>query len=488
MQNIITQYNSLQSRINKTLTSATGVGEALIPQHLEKNMTDLVIKLSPEMAIVMANAEQMPTKKHEFNRVTSEPDSGGAMGESAITNTTSSAVDRDFYQMKVIRRKGSVTGFLKATAKNYIEPVGWQIQRHIKAQVWDIVYYLIHGNDGNPYEFSGLDRFITKNRFNLTRGGEVPTNLDMLNTAITKFTRYGGQGHVATFDMSPELLAKFASLITTIRDNRDSSSFQLRQVLVNGGWQMEAFRGFPIVESTFVAPVEKLTSTVALDQEATDGTLSDGDYYIEVAPITLEGEQLAGDEVHIALTGGTATQRIKITLNEPHKSRKKVKVNGVETIKWVESAMAYRIYMSQISATSKLKKVVTAFLYDGDGTRLSRNNGIAGNDFYIDQLTNDKASVNDAMAEDLPLVGSVDAFNQAIDPPQILIFWDTDAIQGLGSIGYANDDGSHFEGLITTEPLAKIEDRDDFLVKTYMAMGDPFEDTSTMIRNIRAGQ
>lgn len=482
--------DSINPNLNKALTSASGVGEALIPQHLEKNMTELIIKLSPEMALVADNAQSMPTKKHEFNRVTGKPESGGAMGESAITNGSNSTVDRDFYEMKVIRRKGSVTGFLQATSRNYIDSYGWQIQQHIQAQVWDIVYYMMYGNAGNQWEFDGLDRFITKNRINYARGGEVPTNLDLFNDVISKFIRAGGQGHVATFDMSPELLSKLSSLITHVRLNKNIDTQDLSEIRINGGWQLEAYRGFPVIQSTFTRPVEKLTSIVSLDQEATGGSLSDGDYYISVSPMTLEGEQLAGatssaDEIKITLTGGTATQRIKITLDAPHKSRVKTKVNGVPTVKLIESAMSYRIYMDQTAQSTSLKKVVTAFLYDSDGTRLSRNNGTAGNDFYITQLTYDTASVTESMSYDLPFIASVDANNNAIDPPESMLFWDTDPIQGLGNIGYANDPGANFNGLIVTEPLAKIEDRDDFLLKTYMACGDPFEDTSTLIRNIR---
>lgn len=44
--------NEKQSNLRKALTSTTGVGEALIPQSLEKEITNTIIFLSPEIAAI----------------------------------------------------------------------------------------------------------------------------------------------------------------------------------------------------------------------------------------------------------------------------------------------------------------------------------------------------------------------------------------------------------------------------------------------------
>ena len=48
--NIFAQKN--QGLIKKALTSASGVGEALIPEELERTITDTVQRMSPELALV----------------------------------------------------------------------------------------------------------------------------------------------------------------------------------------------------------------------------------------------------------------------------------------------------------------------------------------------------------------------------------------------------------------------------------------------------
>ena len=54
---VIKQFNKYaannKSLIQKALTTATGVGGALIPENLEQLITDTVIRLSPELAMAL---------------------------------------------------------------------------------------------------------------------------------------------------------------------------------------------------------------------------------------------------------------------------------------------------------------------------------------------------------------------------------------------------------------------------------------------------
>lgn len=53
---LVRQFNKYamenKSLIQKALTSATNVGEALIPEHLEEVITNTIVRLSPEIAMV----------------------------------------------------------------------------------------------------------------------------------------------------------------------------------------------------------------------------------------------------------------------------------------------------------------------------------------------------------------------------------------------------------------------------------------------------
>ena len=155
------QYNRFagenQSLIKKALTSATGVGEALIPQSLEKEITNLIIRLSPELALLQS--KKIQGKYHEFNQLTTLPAAGGSMGENATTPTTNSITVRTGVTLKIIRRKGAVTNFLQDTSGEFIDAAAYEMENQLIAQVYDLINICLYGNvDANTYEFSGLDK------------------------------------------------------------------------------------------------------------------------------------------------------------------------------------------------------------------------------------------------------------------------------------------------------------------------------------------
>src|SRR5512137_741930 len=148
MNPIVNQFNRYalnnKSIIQKALTTAVGVGQALIPQNLEEQITDTVIRLSPELALV--TAKSIEGKTHEFNRLTQRPAPGGAMGENATTPSTNSKTARDNVDLKVIRREGKVTNFLNDTSRKYIDAASYEMQNHLQAHVLDLIAYMLYGN------------------------------------------------------------------------------------------------------------------------------------------------------------------------------------------------------------------------------------------------------------------------------------------------------------------------------------------------------
>ncbi len=65
---LVRQFNMFarenKSLIQKALTSATNVGEALIPEHLEEVITNTIVRLSPEIAMVTPRFD--PQKFHRI--------------------------------------------------------------------------------------------------------------------------------------------------------------------------------------------------------------------------------------------------------------------------------------------------------------------------------------------------------------------------------------------------------------------------------------
>lgn len=468
---VFKQFNkfaqSNQSLIQKALTSATGVGEALIPENLEQIITDTLVRLSPELAMV--EKKKISGSTHEYNQLVERPSRGGAMGESSITPVTNSKTSRQTVDLKVIKRKGKVTNFLADSSEEYIDTAAYETENHIQAHVLDLIYYMIWGNkDANTYEPDGLEQFISTNRvaFSTAAAGAVPTSLAFLDDMIDKSNRKGGARHRRAFIMSPEMLSKISSLLTNVRLNQSLTGSGLTQVEVNGGWRFNAYRDIPIIESTSVAPIETMAAAnVTLSGVATGGGLSDDEYFVFVVPVTYEGEQ-AGEEKSVTLSGGGAAQRIKIDLTAVHQT------NGVD------SALAYKIYVGQTTGGENctLKKVVSAFTFDSEGSP-DGDNGVDAS-IYIDSLTAE-SSVPSHMTSDIPLEASGGYYAQSI------VLWDLDPIQGLGKLPFTNKPGDRFEGLVVTKPLAETDDFINFLVKSYTALCPSYEATSYWLRNIR---
>ena len=480
MTPIVNQFNRFalnnKSIIEKALTSAVGTGDALIPQNLEEQITDTVIRLSPEMALVTTK-DMMGAKLHEFNQLTQRPAPGGAMGENATTPITNSKTVRQSVNLQVIRRKGKVTNFLNDASRKYIDAASYEMMNHLQAHVLDVIYYMLYGNKdltsvvnavqnvAPVVEFDGLDKFIATNRFDF--GGQKPTDLSLLDHMIDASNRKGGARHRRVFGMSPEMLSKFSSLLTNVRLVQGLSGSGITQVDIGGGWRLNAYRDIPIIETTSTSIVETTTVTATATAGSAVGSLSNGTFKFKVAPVTLAGEQAPSAETSVTLNGGTSTQSIKITLGA--------------SFSGVDQAISYKIYGTSGAANSEtLLKIVSATTYDSEGSPVDYNNGISGNDIQILSMT-PGTDVPVGMQNDVPL--TQDGTTKAWD--EIIYLWDLDPIQGLGKVPFTNVAGDQFNGLVTTKPLAEVDDYIQFLVKSYCALTPSFEATSCWARRIR---
>lgn len=462
MADVLHMFNAVagggKSLIRKALDSATGVGEALIPQKLEQVLTNTIVQLSAEMALVETEFDNQ--KRHEFNRITALPGPGGAMGESGTTPSRRSNFTRTGVDLKVVRRKGEVSNFLQdASAKN-LDALAAEMENHLLVHSWDLVFYNIHGNAGaNPYEYSGWDTFITTYRRNTY---EVPTSLQFLDDMIDSNTRRGGARHKKAFLMSPEMLSLVSRLITNVRNNQNPGP-GLVMVDIAGGWRLQSYRGIPIVESTSVKGIAAM-STVTATPAATGGSLADADYSFVVAPVTYKGEQLASAIANATVSGGSG--------------------NGKVTLSWTawtpseNQAMQYRIYGKSGTTTDPkllpLLAVIPAFTYDSNGAP----NGDKTS-YVVTTMTPVAASVSTAMEADRPYVYVGGIAEEAV----YLI--DLDKYQGMGKQPYTNTGGNRFNGLVTLEPLAKTDDFLPFLIKSYTAMVDAFQATCAVTRGLR---
>lgn len=472
MKGLIEQYNALGAQrktlIQKALTTQTNSGEALIPEKLEKIITNTVVRLSPEMAVIQPEFDNQ--KLHSFNRLMKLPRAGGFMGEGATTPTSQGSYERASVELKILRRKGAVTNFLQDTSKKYIDASTAEMENHLQAHVYDIINALKFGNaESNKFSFDGLDKIIKTNRVNEARGGVVPTDLSFLDDMIDANIRKNGAGHNKVLMMSPEMQSLVSRLLTNVRLMQGNAG-TLGHVEINGGWRLATYRDIPILPVADMGGNKVAIGTVSLDATGS-GSISAGNYFFQVSAITLDGETIASEEV-------TNT----------------ISANKSAKLQWtaVENASYYKIYCSKTTGTEKLVAVIPACTYDGTGTYVSEVTGvefttdpsvknptlklIATGSFVDPNIT---ASVTDAMANDVPIVATGGV------APETVMLWDLDKYQGLGKVPYTNVGGDKFGGLVTMTPLAITDDNIPFMVKSYLALCDAFEATSFMHRGLR---
>jgi hypothetical protein len=442
--------------LRKALTSAAGSGGALIPQHLERIITNTIIKLSPTIAMI--KPEWDAQKLHEFNQITALGGYGGAMGEGAVTGVTNSTYTRNAtVNLKVIRRKGFVTDFEQQASERYIDALATEIENQVRAQTYSLEYFFTHGNaDANQYEFSGWDRFIQTNRLNdgfASGVPTVPTSLAFLDKMIDRSNRAGGTLHERAFIMTPEMLSKVSQLLTNVRLNQGLNG-NFSQVDINGGWRLNAYRDVPIIQSTFTSGYGATTmgTVTASSGGTTGGGFSDGTYYFRIAAVTTSGEQMASAQSSVTLSGGTSTQKVTLSFSA------------------VADALSYKVYGTSTSglATTKLIDMVTAYTYDGNGTV-----GAAITSTSVLSLT-PTAAVS-GMTNDFPLTATANANSE------IILLVDFDKYQGMGKFAY-NNPGGREGGIISTKPLYNNDAGEIFLVYTHGAIVNSFDATSVISR------
>lgn len=438
--------------IRKAFTTGSTSGGPLIREYLDIEITNEIVRLVPELAL--PETKYGAQKTHEFNRITALPDAGSAMGENSTTPTRQSSMERATVDLKIMKRKGSVTGFLQAAAADDYDAQEVELENHLQAFGNDMATYMLYGNAGaDAYTFSGLDRFIASKRSNETWGGTVPTDMSDLDSMIDYSNRKKGIKHRRCFIMSPEMLTKLSSLWTTVRDTRPAQRAGTDGLMVDGAYRLQTYRNIPILESSQTRPQGQMGAVVY--SEVGGGALTDDERFFQVAPVTWDGEQIASDEV-----SDTSSSATSITLT------------------WTAytGALYYKIYAADTSGQEKLVKIISAFTYDANGTISA---AVTSTTWTTEPLTADTTTVPTAMQDDRPL-----DYNSSV-PMETIFLWDLHPHQGLGKLAYTNNDGNRINGLATIIPLAKTEDRDDFLIKSYVALIDSFEATSGMHRGLR---
>jgi len=476
--------------IQKALTAASASGGPLTPQILERLVTNTIILLAPEIAMI--TPKMVAGKYAEFNRLTALPAGRRTMGDGATTPISQSAYVRTGRNLKVLRGKGAVTVFLQDASRDYIDVVAQEMENHLMAHIHDFITELYFGNENvDQYQWTGLDSIIGANGFgnrvNQAQGGAAVTGLKVLDDMIDSNTRRQGARHRKAFVMSPEMLSAISRILSNVRLVQNMLGDGLKAIEVNGGWRLQAYRNIPIIESARMRPQTTMPTVTATGANS-GGSIASGTYYFRVSFIDWNGESLASAAASAATTG-TGTMALSWT---------KASVPNLGPV------AAYKIYCSSSAdsgtPTEKLVCIIPAVLYDTNQTpqddviQVRFTTDPTAINPTIDQINSTAPGATASGGGVVPTITQSVASYQANDVPLVstggypmenILLWDLDEIQGTGRFAYTNTDGSRFKGLVTLEPLAKTDDNLPFMVKTYGTLIDAFEGTCYINRGLR---
>lgn len=456
--------NTARSRLMKALTVEPSTGSAISDIAISDALTNTVIALSPEIALLELEGSKSYT--YFYDVVNSLGTPTGAIGGGATTPSRQSSYSRNSVTMKSIRNKGAVADFLRDVSEQRIDAVAVEMENQLLAQTWDVNYNVIYGNNtANGYEMNGWETMIpAANRTNYFSSGAptVPSDLTILNDMIAYSDRKGGNRHRKAFVCSPEMNQRLGFLMTNTRIQYGIPG-TLETVEINGGHRMTAYQGIPIVPSTFLGGqgAGTMGSISLASGGTTGGSFNDGTYYAAVTYVSKYGESMGSAIGTVTLSGGTATQKITISFTD------------------VPEAYSYIVYAGTVNAYGSLtrKKKVTAFTYGVSGDITGRISSIS-----LTSLTADSSvSTSSAQTVPNPVTTSGRTYNS-----EMIMLIDLDPVQGMGKMVYAND-GNRMNGLITIEPLAKTDANLPFLITTNATIVPAFPDTSLIAYGLRAG-
>jgi hypothetical protein len=415
-------------------------GEPLIPESLDDIIVDLVKKQAPLTAMLTVN--QANGKTHEFNRLTGLP-VARAEGENADTAGTNSSYQRDSVPLKIVRAKGSVSGFQQAASKKYINSFQTEIVNAAKSMGYSIEGYVLWGDAAaDIYQYSGANKAIQSNRIEYGDTAE----LALLDEMIDPVEEKGALADKKVFILSPQMISRLSSLDPTIRKNIAAVEFA-------GGRRMHHYRDIPLLPSSYTRPVSKMAD-ITLASGGPGGNMEPGGAYrYRVSAVTIFGEQWASDSKDITLTAGHTKCQVSWTP--------------------VANAILYRVYRTiegGAEGEEKLVAVVPGCTYKSDGTpELPITAYIDANPDTVVEAASDYALVKDSEGGD-----------------EVIFLMNLDPDNSVEIEGLLNEQGEKMDALIQYIALAKTKDTDDFLLLSYHAPAWKGEMFNAMARRVRA--
>lgn len=334
--------------LEKALTTAAG-SPNLWQEQLSPQIFNLLQKELPLLEAIGVEQAQSPV--HQYRKRSTIP-AGWVQGELGDADFRSATYELQNVALKILRSWGGVSSYAQGLTAQFVNALQEQINSSVLGVANTLEWLMFYGNAADTFQFNGLEALVNANATTQLAIGNGGSNYDIgaaaltlthLDTMIDKAKSFrGASGDKWMFVLSQPLISRVSALQTKV--TRVVSS-----VKMEGGFEMETYRGIPLMPTNMFTPLSTTTSPTPTGAAVAGGTLADATRYYAITSVTLDGEQKAGGAVSVA----TAT------------------TNNTARLSWTADANAklYKIWRgtTNVVADMTLLTVIPALTYDANG-------------------------------------------------------------------------------------------------------------------------
>lgn len=344
-----------------------------------------------------------------------------------------------------------VSSYSQALTSQFVNALQEQISAAVSGVANTLEWSMWYGNStADTYQFDGVETYVNKDTnakasianggSNYSVGGAAITlsNLDAMLDKARSFR--GSMSDSWMFLMSQPMQSRVSALQTRVTRVVDKYRME-------GGFEMETYRGVPIMTTQIFTPLSTSTSPAFTGGSAVaGGALAAGTYYYSISSVTLNGEQKAQTTTQSVTTAAT---------------------NLTARLTWTADANAklYKIWRSTTNtvATMNLVAVIPALTYDGNGN-------ISGSVATWDDTG---ATANTAV---VPLTG-IDEIVGLINV--------TPGERGNRLVGGVSPLGEPLDSYLSYVPLATTNGSYKFMLEGFLGLRVVYPECNIVARNAR---
>lgn len=414
----------------------------LIPEDLSPIIHGLLEEEFPLWNLVGREQAQGPI--HEY-RVRASLPGAWFQGELADSDFRSATYTNREVRLKIVRSWGGVSSFMQKMSQRFVNALEEAIQTAVLGYANTLEYSLLYSDyTADSFQSDGITAQIRDHSIaskSYTDGGNVyhvnaALTLTHLDNMLDRTASYrNSAGDTRVIIASREMISRISGLQTRV-------TREVRTVTYEGGFEMETYRGVPLLASDLVAPANTTTSPALSAAASAGGTLTDGAKYYAISSVTLGGEQ----KPSASATATTATTNNSVTLT------------------WTAdpNAKLYYIWKGTTAtvADMTLLGVVKALTYDSSG---NVNGAVAS---FIDDGS------YTANAAFTPLTAGEQLFIVNISRNE----------RGVKLMGAVSPLGDPIDDYVTFTPLATTNAAFRFMIEGFMGYKVPYPTLNGIIR------